>query len=201
MQTPPAIDYYFSVMSPWAYLGDQRFQNLAQRFNATVTYHPLSSPDLFPATGGQLLKDRAQHRKDYRLVELERWRKRLSVPLTLNPKHFPTPEAPASKLILAVQDAGLNPGPLVSAIFKAVWTDDLNISDAATLTTLATNCGLDGEALLSASAAAPFDAAFTATTQAAIARGVFGYPTYVLNNELFWGQDRLDFVERALEKS
>ena len=198
MSTDKTIDYYFSVVSPWAYMGHARFLDIAQKFGCQVVYHPLSSPDLFPATGGQLLKDRAQHRKDYRLVELARWSKHLGISLNLQPQYFPIPEAPASKLILAAQEAGHDVGPLLGAIFKAVWTDELDASDAPTLKKLADGCGLDGAALLEASTDESYDSAFAQTTQSAIARGVFGYPSYVYNDELFWGQDRLDFVERAL---
>lgn len=165
-----------------------------------MIYHPLSSPDLFPATGGQLLKDRAQHRKDYRLVELARWRDHLGVALNLQPKHFPVPEAPASKLILATQDAGKDAGPLLSAILKAVWADELDASNQDTLTSLANAAGLDGAKLWEASSADRFDQAFADITQNAIARGVFGYPSYVYNDELFWGQDRLDFLALALKE-
>ena len=201
MSADITIDYYFSIVSPWTHLGDARFQDLAKKYGAQVIYHPLSSPDLFPATGGQLLKDRAQHRKDYRLVELERWRTHLGIALNLQPKHFPVPEAPASKLILAAQEAGQDAGPLLSAILKTVWADEGDASDEATLIGLADGCGLDGQALWSAAQAPSFDDAFAATTQAAIARGVFGYPTYAVKDELFWGQDRLDFVERALSNA
>lgn len=198
MSTNPRIDYYFSVISPWAYLGDTRFQDLVKRTSTQVTYHPLGSPDLFPATGGLPLKDRAQQRKDYRLVELARWSKHLGIALNLQPKHFPTPEATASKMILAAQDAGQDAGPLLSAIFKGVWADELNVNDPDTLITLADKNAMDGKALLEASGTERFDTAFAETTQAAIKRGVFGYPTYVYNNELFWGQDRLAFLEDAL---
>ncbi|MBL4614336.1 MAG: 2-hydroxychromene-2-carboxylate isomerase [Magnetovibrio sp.] len=196
--SPITLHYYFSIVSPWAYLGDQRFQEIAKRSQAQVIYHPLSSPDLFPATGGQLLKDRAQHRKDYRLVELARWSDHLDVALNLQPKHFPVPEAPASKLILAVQESGEGAGPLLSAILKAVWADELDVSTPETLTKLTTAAGLNGETLWAASKAPSFDQAFKDTTQAAIASGVFGYPTYVYKDELFWGQDRLDFLARAI---
>lgn len=196
--TRPLIDYYFSVISPWTYLGDGRFQELAQRFDAQVIYHPLSSADLFPATGGQLLKDRAKPRKDYRLVELARWKKHLGVPLNVQPKHFPVSEAPASKLLLATQSSGQDAGPLLSAILKAVWAEERDISDVDTLIALAGLCGLDVETLFRTAQSPEYDAAFSTCTQMAIQRGVFGYPTYALNNELFWGQDRLPFLESAL---
>jgi len=198
MSTPIQIDYYFSVISPWAYLGNARLHDLAKRANAQVVYHPQSSPDLFPATGGLALKDRAQPRKDYRLVELARWSKHLGIALNLQPKHFPTPEASASKMILATQDAGQDAAPLLGAIFKAVWSDELDINDPDALIMLADKSGLNGKALLEASSAARFDTAFAETTQAAIKCGVFGYPTYAYNDELFWGQDRLSFLEDAL---
>lgn len=194
----PIVDYYFSVVSPWTYLGDGRFQELVQRVDAHVIYHPLSSPDLFPATGGQLLKDRAQHRKDYRLVELARWQKHLGIPLNLQPKHFPVPEAPASKLILATQAAGQNAGPLLSSILKAVWAEERDISDVDTLIALAGLCGLDVETLFREAQSPELDAAFSTCTQMAIQRGVFGYPTYMFQGEMFWGQDRLSFLETAL---
>ncbi len=198
MSNDAIIDYYFSVVSPFTYLGDARFQELAKAHGTRVIYHPLSSPDLFPATGGQLLKDRAQHRKDYRIVELKRWRDHLGLAINIQPQFFPVPEAPASKLILAVQEAGHDAGALVSWLLKAVWVDELDVSDADTLVTLANAAGLDGAAMLNASQDASFDQAFADTTQTAITRGVFGYPSYIYKDELFWGQDRLDFLERAL---
>jgi len=104
------------------------------------------------------------------------------------------------KFFLASPYAALFVAPLLGAIFKAVWTDELDASNAPTLKKLADGCGLNGAALLEASTDESFDNAFAQTTQSAIARGVFGYPSYVYNDELFWGQDRLDFVERALSE-
>ena len=195
MSTPDqSIDYYFSVMSPWAYLGDARFSELAKKHKLKIRYHPLLSPDLFPATGGQLLKDRAQPRKDNRLTELKRWRDHLGLKINLQPKHFPTPEHNASQLILATQD----PGPLTHAIMRAVWEEDKDISDLDTLSKIADHVGLKGAELVSSSQTQAYATAVKAETEAAIAAGVFGYPTYVYQNELFWGQDRLDFLSRAL---
>jgi len=189
-----SIDYYFSVMSPWAYFGDARFSKLAQKHDLHIHYHPLLSPDLFPQTGGQLLKDRAQPRKDNRLTELKRWRDYLGLNVNLQPKYFPTPESNASQLILATQ----NPGPLVHAIMRAVWEQDKDVNDLETLSHIADSVGLDGTALITASQTEFYANAVKSETTAAITAGVFGYPTYVYQNELFWGQDRLDFLSRAL---
>lgn len=192
------VDYYFSVISPWTYFGDQRFRDLVKRHGFTVRHHPLLSLVLFPATGGLPLKDRAKPRQDYRLQELDRWRKLLRIDINLHPKHFPTPEAPATKLILAVQDAGEDVGMLVHAILRAVWEEDRDIADGATLQAIAESVGLDGQALLAQSQSNGYDEKAESVTKAAIERGVFGYPTYAIGEQLFWGQDRLDFVERAL---
>ena len=192
------IDYYFSVFSPWAYMGDARLKGLAKAHDKVVRYHPLLTPLLFPATGGIALKDRAQPRKDYRMAELKRWRDLLGVELNLEPKHFPVPEAAASQLILATQDAGEDPGTLVHAIFRAVWVEERDINDPATLTEIANAVGLDGQELSIKSQSSEFEQACQDETQAAIKAGVFGYPTYVYGDELLWGQDRLDFLERAL---
>ena len=195
------IDYYFSVASPWTYLGDQWFQIRAKHYGVNVIFHPLSTPDLLPATGGLPLKDCAQPRKDYRLVELKRWKKLLGVRLNEHPKHFPVPEALASKLILAVQDAGENAGDLMHRILKGVWADEQDISDAHVLTAYADLCGLDGKAFVEAAHYEKFDNVFIETTQNAIDAGVFGYPTYIFNGEMYWGQDRIQFLDRALQSA
>ena len=197
--TSKTIDYYFSVFSPWAYMGDVRFRALAKKYGYRIVYHPQLSPVLFPATGGLALKDRAAPRKAYRMMELDRWRKHLGITLNLTPKFFPVPEAPASKLILAALDAGHAVGELVHALGRATWEEERDISDPATLAAIATACGFDGAALVQASQDEAYDKKIDDEAQAAIARGVFGYPTYAVGEALFWGQDRLDFLERALQ--
>ena len=195
----PHIDYYFSIISPWTYFGDARLHDIAKATGATISYHPCSSPDLFPNTGGKMLKDRGTHRQNYRMVELNRWKAHLNMDLNPTPAHFPVPEAPGSKLVLAAKDAGAEPGSLVSGLLKAVWAEEKDISDPDTLVAIANAAGLDGEALLNASQDEKYDAAFAKSTQDAIDGGVFGYPTYVTDGEMFWGQDRLEFLERRLK--
>ena len=195
------INYYFSVISPWTYMGDERFRALAKQYGYQIRHHPQLSPVLFPATGGVAMKDRAAPRKAYRLMELERWSNHLGISINLQPKFFPVPEAPASKLILAALDLSLDVAELTHALGRATWEQERDISDPTTLVTIAAACGLDGAALLAASTDEAYDKKLNDETQTAIARGVFGYPTYALASELFWGQDRLDFLERALQRA
>lgn len=193
------IDYYFSVFSPWAFFGDQRLRDMAQKYGYTIRHHPQLSPVLFPATGGLALKDRAKPRQAYRMMELTRWSKRLGIAINVTPKFFPVPEAPASKLLMAAMDKGHDVGELTHALGRATWMEEKDISDANTLSAIATACGFDGPALVAASSDEAYDQKLADEGQAAIARGVFGYPTYAVGDELFWGQDRLDFLEDALK--
>jgi 2-hydroxychromene-2-carboxylate isomerase len=194
---PRTIDYYFTVASPWAYLGHERFVAIAQRRGATVAVKPVDLGRIFPVSGGLPLPKRAPQRQAYRLVELARWRDYLGIPINLQPK-FSTPADPAARWILAAAELGSRPAlALAGAIMRARWAEERDVADDATLAAIAVATGLD--AGLAAQAASPAIAArFDALTQEAIDRQVFGAPTYVCDGELFWGQDRLDFLDRKL---
>ena len=194
------VDYYFSPMSPWTYLGHARFTDTLARLGAQVKVKPVDYGKVFPVSGGLPLKQRALQRQAYRLVELRRFRDHLGVPLNLEPKFFPVPTEEASFLIIAAdQQRGTGAAmSLAGAILRACWAEDRNIGDAQTLAQIATEQGLDVAALKGAAAQAR--SAYDAYTQEAIERQVFGAPTYVLDGEPFWGQDRLEFLERALAR-
>lgn len=192
------IDYYFSPISPFAYLGGERLAKIARDVGASVNVRPIDFTKVFPATGGIPLKQRAPARLIYRLTELRRWRDYLDVPLVLEPKHFPTDANPAALIIVAARERGLDALALSQRVLRAVWVDERNIADRDTLGALAADVGLNGKALLEQSADPEIAAQYERDTQDAIKRGVFGSPTYVIEDELFWGQDRLDFVERKL---
>jgi len=195
---PTVIDYYLTPISPWTYLGGLRLEAIAQRHGATVRVKPVDFGTIFPKTGGLPLAQRAKERQAYRLMELQRWRKRLGVPLTLHPAHFPVPDLLAAGVILAAGEAGGDALGLANAIGRAVWAEERNIADPATLQALATANGHDGAALLARAGDAAIAERRQALTQEALAAGVFGAPTYVVDGELFWGQDRLDFLEEKL---
>jgi 2-hydroxychromene-2-carboxylate isomerase len=196
-----SIDYYFSPVSPWSYLGHQRFTAMAERHGAQINVKPVDYGRIFPVSGGLPLKQRAVQRQAYRLVDLRRFRDHLGVPLNLEPKFFPTPAEEASLLIIAAdQQRGTAAAlSLAYALMRACWAEERNIGDSATLADICASHGLEAPGLRSGTDKAK--AAYDAYTQEAIDRQVFGAPTYVLDDELFWGQDRLEFLERALGKA
>jgi len=192
------VDYFLSVYSPWTYFGDARLHEIAKRHGAEINYKPMQLSRVFPATGGLPLAKRSQQRQDYRLAELARWRKRLGLTINMSPKHFPTDERAASAMAVAAVLKGDDPGDFINGLLTAVWVRELDIAAAETLVMIADEAGLGGDALLAAAKTAEVLDALDANGDEAIARGVFGAPFYFIDNEPFWGQDRLDFVDEAL---
>jgi 2-hydroxychromene-2-carboxylate isomerase len=193
------VEYYFAPNSPWTYLGHQRFVAMARQAGATIEVLPIDLGRVFPVSGGLPLARRAPQRQAYRLMELRRFGRWLNLPITLQPRFFPVAADAAARLIIAAQqrdgtDSALR---LTGAILQAVWVHERDIADPATLATLLTEQGLPAERL-DESGAQPVQQRYDANTQRAIDAGVFGAPTYVIGDELFWGQDRLDFVQRRL---
>ncbi len=195
-----SVDYYFVPQSPWAYLGHQRFQNILKKSGASVRVMPFDlGGKVFPISGGLPLGQRAPQRQAYRLTELARFSKWLGAPLHLKPTFFPVSGDDAAKLIIAVDmavgaDAAMN---ISGAILSAVWSQQRNIADEKTLMELLHEQQLPA-ACLEQSYSQAVHERYESYTQMAIDAGVFGAPSYVLAGEIFWGQDRLDFVERAL---
>ena len=193
------VDYYFAPMSPWTYLGHQRFVHMAKTANATVRVMPMDLGKVFPISGGLPLGKRAPQRQAYRLVELMRFSQALNVPLNLHPKFFPVAGDPSAKLIIAVDmhhgtEAAL---AITGAVLSAVWHEERDIADATTLADLLREQHLDA-ACLDLSNTPEVQARYDSYTQSAIDTQVFGAPTYMIDGEMFWGQDRLDFVAQAI---
>jgi 2-hydroxychromene-2-carboxylate isomerase len=196
-----AVDYYFSPMSPWSYLGHERLGNIARKHRAQIRVKPVDFTKIFPASGGVPVAKRAPQRQKYRLVELARWQKFLGVPLNIQPKYFPYDATAASLLVLAaVKELDDKMAMLISsAIFKGCWVEERNMGEPEELLNIVKAQGLDAVALISAARSEENIARYAALTEEAMARDIFGAPTYVYKDELFWGQDRLDFLDRALE--
>lgn len=199
---PQTIDYYFAPQSPYTYLGHARLVAAAKAAGAAVQVLPMDlGGKIFPVSGGLPLGQRAPQRLAYRLVELRRFSEFLGLPLNLKPKFFPVAGDAVARLIIAVDqrdgaDAALR---LTGAVLAAVWAQDRNIADAGVQAALLAECGLNADRLTDAQDPA-VQARYEANTQQAIDAGVFGAPSYVLNGEIFWGQDRVDFLARALQQ-
>lgn len=193
------IDYYLAPQSPWTYLGHERLARIAAAAGAAIRVLPMDLGKVFPVSGGLPLPQRAPQRQAYRLAELARFRDALGLPLNIKPKHFPVPGDDAARLIIAVDRADGSEAAmrLAGAVMAAVWTQERHIADAATLAELLAECALPAERL-EASRSPEVQAQYERNTQQAIDAGVFGSPSYVIEGEIFWGQDRLDFVERRL---
>lgn len=193
----PQIDYFFAPMSPFCYLAGSRLEQIAAKHRATVRYIPLNAPALFPRTGGQVLADRHESRKTYRMQELRRQAAKLGMPINLSPLFFPVNPAPASYAIIAAAKAGGGDlAGLVQAFPRAVWAEGRNIAEDEVVQDVLAAHGFDPKI------ADKFmlDAAETymANLEEAVARGVFGVPFYIVGDERFWGQDRLEDLDLHL---
>jgi 2-hydroxychromene-2-carboxylate isomerase len=199
---PKVVDYYMTPMSPWTYLGHERLRAVCAQHGAEIHLRVMDLGKVFPASGGLPLKDRPPQRRAYRMMELKRWRDFLGLPLNVEPKHFPVPIELAATTLLAVLERHGTETALDFAgdLLRGMWAEERNLADAATLTELLARRGLDGAGLLAHARSAEVAARYIQHSHEAIARGVFGSPTYVYQDELFWGQDRLDFLERALAR-
>jgi len=193
------VDYYLSLISPWTYLGHDRLVAIADRAGAQIAWKPVDLGRIFPETGGLPLKQRSVQRQAYRMMELRRWPDRLGVPLNLEPRFFPADESRAARMVLQAIAEGGNPAGLIGGVLTAVWAEDRDITDPETLVDIARRNGFDSGLPARAEAAAEEHIRTRdAFGREALAAGVFGAPTYVVGDELFWGQDRLDFVAARL---
>ncbi len=196
------VEYFIAPQSPWTYLGHARFVEIAKKHGAQVLLKPCDVNKVFAASGGVPVGQRPPQRQAYRLAELTRWSQFLGLPLTLHPKFFPVAGETGAKLIIAAQQvAGTDKAlDLLGALGRACWAEEKNIADTDTLVTIANSLGLDGAALLTLSAGDAVAADYARNTDEAMAANVFGVPWYRVDGDGFWGQDRLDFVERALQR-
>ena len=195
------IDYYLAPQSPWTYFGQARLLQMAKQAGATVRIMPVDlGGQIFPATGGLPVGQRPPQRQAYRLVELQRFSHFLQMPFNLKPKFFPVAGDDAARLIIAVdQHDGVDAAMKVcGAVLAAVWVQERDIADASVLQAILQEQDIAADRWQAALAPAAQDA-YMAYTRKAMDAGVFGAPSYVVDGEIFWGQDRLDFLQRRLQ--
>ena len=190
------IDYYYSLMSPWTYLGAERFYELQNKYNFKINHYPLDILKLFSLSGGQPLTKRADQRKAYRMMELRRWQEKLNLLINFKPKYFPPSDVvKASCIILSVEDQNVQ--NLISLnLLKCVWVEEKDISDIDTLTEVCNKMGLNIDETLKH--LKMHEQLYYSLAVKAARSNVFGSPSYVLNDEVFWGQDRLDLLEERI---
>ena len=198
MTERPVVEYYFSFISLWSYIGSLVFQDLAKRHGVEVEFKPVDLMAVFAAGGGKPVRQRPPQRQAYRLVEMERWKRIRGIPLVTWPKFYPADPSLGHRMVLAAIRDGEDVTAFVHAGLKAVWADELNVEDADTLVNLASANGLDGKQLLSQATEPDLVAREHELTREAIDRQLFGAPFYFYRGEPFWGQDRLDQLESAI---
>lgn len=194
-----SIDYYLGTISPYCYFAGSRLEEIAARHNATITYKPVDLMQLFDRTGGIRPADRHASRIEYRAQELQRWADHLQMPFNLKPAHWPVNMAPSSYAVIAAQaDGGGDLGGLVQGFLRAVWAEQRDISDDTVIREILGAHGFDpGLADKGLFIGAE---TYGRNLEQAVEAGAFGAPFYVVTDtgQRFWGQDRLDFLDRHL---
>jgi 2-hydroxychromene-2-carboxylate isomerase len=198
---PVTVDYYMTLNSPWTYLGSALFAEIAKRNDATVNIKPCKFGPIFEQTGGLPLPKRSPQRRAYRMMELKRWRDVRGIPVTLEPKHFPCDDTAATRLVIAAKLQGKDAHKLSLELGRALWEREESLADPATISSAAQRAGFDAAELRPGHSDAELDVLHDQFTKEALIAGIFGAPSFVLpSGEIFWGQDRLELLERALKK-
>lgn len=190
------IEYFFSVLSPFAYLAGGELEEIAAKHGASVRYIPVDIMDLFSKTGGTPPKDRHKSRVEYRKQELSRIAKMKGLPINIAPVHWPTDPLPASCAVIWASAENGDVGTLVQTILRSCWANELNISDSDVLADCLDQSGFAGSKPWSGGG--ELISAFKKNTAEAVERGVFGSPTYLVEDQVFWGQDRLAYLDAWL---
>src|ERR1700704_1500909 len=196
---PRQIDYYFSLQSPWAYIGHKLFREVASTYDLKVNHKPVVLVDLFSQTGGLPLMKRHPVRQRYRMLELQRRGDKRGLKFHLQPAYSPFNARLADGVVIAAIEAGHDPDAFLRRAFAAVWEDQLNLADPETVTKIDDDSGLPGKALVDRSLSDDISAIYEKNRQEALAVDVFGSPAYVLDGEAFWGQDRIELLADALK--
>lgn len=198
---PPAIDYFYSTRSIYAYFGAQRIIDLARQHGRRLVHKPVDLSRVIPAGGSLPFAQRPGRNKDYFFGrEIEHWSEYLGIPALVDPRHHYGDRALPSGFVIAAQQQGADTDQLHLAILTALWRDDRDVGDAEVLSAIAHEVGLEPAPLRDAALGVEVQAEFSRNTDEAIARSVFGSPTYCVDGDMFYGQDRLMMVERALQQ-
>jgi 2-hydroxychromene-2-carboxylate isomerase len=193
------VECFYTLSSPWMYLGGKQLSDIIKRHGANLVLRPYDFRLVVPHTGGIALRSRPEPRQDYHALELDRWALHLGIPIKLKPKHYPpSDQRQAGQMVMAAAARGMDAMRLSHALLTALWLEDRDIADPHIRVAIAEEQGMPGESLHREEESASIQAEFDRNNQDAIARGVFGAPTYVCDDLFLWGQDRLFFLDKYL---
>jgi 2-hydroxychromene-2-carboxylate isomerase len=195
---PRRVDYYFSVISPWSYLGHGTFAAIAKKHDLDVRYKPVALLDVFPQSGGLPLGKRHPLRQKYRMMELQRWRARRKVAMNFHPKFWPFETSLVDRAIVALVEAGQPVEAFLARAYVGVFEKEENLADEGAIAGLLGAAGVDAADILQRAKSDACGAIYAANVTEALSVGVFGTPSFVLDGEVFWGQDRIEFLDEAL---
>jgi 2-hydroxychromene-2-carboxylate isomerase len=201
MSTKRKLDFYFSFISLYTYIGYEAFEALVKKYDLEITYKPIDLHAIFSASGGLPVSKRPPQRQAYRFVEMQRWAIARNIPLVLKPKHHPSDPAIGHRMLIAAMSRNLDVREFIRNSLKILWVDDLDIKDSKVMVAVANKSGLDGELLLKDSTSQEIDVEVNQLTVEAVERQVFGTPFFFYRDEPFWGQDRLDLLEDAIKSN
>jgi len=189
------VEYFFDYVSPYTYLADTQLPALVERTGAEIVYRPMLLGGLMKATGNSPPIS-VPAKGNYMLTDLQRWAARYGVPMQMNP-HFPINTVTLMRGAIAAQQEGCL-APYHHAMFAAMWVDGANLADLDVVATVLNDAGVDATKILERTQEPAIKEQLKANTAEAAERGGFGAPTFFVGEEMFWGNDRLEFLEAAL---
>ena len=195
------IDYYFATPSPWAYLATPRIIELKNKYDLKINSKPSDLMEIFAVHGVAAVKDRPQPVQLNRLTELKRWSKFLNMPMTIQPKFFPVDPSLSHRTIILAQKNNINVENLIFSFQKAVWADEKDISDENTIIEICKSNDFNSSSIIEDANSDEIISEYKKNTEEALSKNVWGSPTFIYNDELFWGQDRIEFLERAIHNT
>jgi 2-hydroxychromene-2-carboxylate isomerase len=197
--TQRVVECFYTLSSPWMYLGGPQLMQIIRRHHVRLVLRPYDFREVVPTHGGIPLRTRSEARQRYHALELDRWRRHLGMKLNLRPRHYPpADQRPAGRMVMVAQARGLDAMLLSHALLRALWAEERDIADPAERVRIADEAGLPGAALVAEEESAAVREEWARNNADALARGVFGAPTFFYGDLWIWGQDRLFFLDRAL---